>query len=123
MNAIKTILMFSMLFFLSLPVIVTTVSAEVIHTPEGAIITHYPNKFDGIGTISSVDDRGIVIDDMFVPFAPHVRYMTPQSVYSSLGPFRHGQKVGYILNDKKQIIKLCLFLGKSPRKEIKGTPE
>lgn len=111
MKDIKATLAVIVLVILSMLVIVPTVSAEIIHTPEGVIITHYPDKFDRVGTLYSIDEKGIVIDDMFVPFASQVRYMTPQSTYSSLRAFEPGQKVGYMLNDEKQIIKLCLFLG------------
>jgi len=106
----KIVPSFAILILLSLLVSAPTVSAELINTPEGVIITHYPDKFDGVGTLYSVDEKGVVIDDMFVPFASQVRYMTPQSSYASLRHFKHGQKVGYILNEEKQITKLCLFL-------------
>jgi len=105
----KAILSIIALIFLSLSVNVTIVTAELITTAEGVIITHYPDKFDGVGTIYSVEKSGIVVDDMFVPFASQVRFMTPQSEYSSVGSFKQGQKVGYLLNDEKQITKLCLF--------------
>jgi len=82
-------------------------SAAVVTTPEGAIVTHYPAKFDGIGIIDSIEKRGIVVDDMFLPFSPHARYMTPSSEYSSIRAFSRGQKIGYLLNDKHQIKLLC----------------
>ena len=110
MKDLKIIPSLVVLALLSLLVIAPTVSAELVNTPEGVIITHYPDKFDGVGTLYSVDEKGIVIDDMFVPFASQVRYMTPQSSYASLRYFKQGQKVGYILNEEKQITKLCLFL-------------
>ena len=106
----KAILAIIMLTFLSLPLLVTTVSARVITTPEGVIITHYPTKFDGVGTVHHVSKEGISVNDVFYPFASRVRYMTPHSIHSSLGSFEEGQKVGYMLNDKRQITKLCLFL-------------
>jgi hypothetical protein len=110
MRDIKAVFSVVVLIILSLLVIVPTVSAELVTTPEGVIITHYPDKFDGVGTVYAVEERGIVIDDMFVSFASQVRYMTPQSAYSSLGSFEKGQKVGYILDDEHKITKLCLFL-------------
>lgn len=110
MKDIKIIPSLAILVLLSLLVIAPTVSAELINTPEGVIITHYPDKFDSVGILYSVDEKGIVIDDMFVPFASQVRYMTPQSSYASLRYFKPGQKVGYVLNKEKQITTLCLFL-------------
>ena len=107
----KVILLIVTLIFLGLSVNITTVSAAIITTPEGVIITHYPDKFDGVGTVYSVEKSGVVIDDMFIPFASKVRYMTPRSVYSSVKSFTPGQKVGYLLNEENQITKLCLFLG------------
>ena len=110
MKDIKATLVVTMLLILSMLVIAPTVTAELVNTPEGVIITHYPDKFDGVGTLYSIDEKGVVIDDMFVPFASQVRYMTPQSAYSSSGSFEQGQKVGYMLNDEHKITKLCLFL-------------
>ena len=109
MKDIKIISSLVVLVLLSLLVIVSTISAELINTPEGVIITHYPSKFDGVGTVYSIDEQGIVIDDMFVSFASQVRYMTPQSSDSSLWHFKPGGKVGYILNDRNQITELCLL--------------
>lgn len=89
------------------------VFAEVLHTPEGLVITYYPSHFDGLGYIYSVEDKGIVIDDIFMPYAPHVNYMTPQARYASQRSFKQGQKVGYILNKYRQIETLCLIEGAS----------
>jgi len=113
MKFIKYILLNVVLLLLSLLMIVPVVSAGLVNTPEGVIITHYPEKFDGIGTISRIERKGIVVDDMFLSFASHVRYMTPQSEYSHLGSFKSGQKVGYMLNDSHQITILCLFISPS----------
>lgn len=110
MKDVKIVPSLVLLILLGFLVIAPIVSAGIINTPEGVIITHYPAKFDGIGTVYSIDEKGIVIDDMFVPFASQVRYMTPQSAYSSLRAFEPGQKVGYTLNDEHKITKLCLFL-------------
>ena len=110
MKDVKAILAVVVLILLSLLVVVPMASAEAIKTPEGVIITHYPAKFDGVGTIYSVEEKGIVVDDMFVSFASQVRFMTPRSEYSYLRSFKPGQKVGYLLNDENQITKLCLFL-------------
>ena len=110
MKDIKIISSLVVLLLLSFLVIVPTLSAELVNTPEGVIITHYPDEFDGVGTLYSIDEKGIVIDDMFVLFASQVRFMTPQSAYSSPGSFEQGQKVGYMLNDEHKITKLCLFL-------------
>jgi len=107
---IKIVPSLVLLVLLGFLVIVPAVSAEIINTPEGVIITHYPDKFDRVGTLYSIEEKGIIIDDMFVPFASQVRYMTPQSAYSSFGSFEKGQKVGYMLNDEHRIITLCLFL-------------
>ncbi len=109
MEDLKIIPSVVLLLLFSLLMMTSMASAELINTPEGVIITHYPDKFDGVGTVYSLSDRGIVIDDMFIAFASNVRFMTPQSGYASPGSFKQGQKVGYTLNDKKQITKLCLF--------------
>ena len=110
MKNIKNILIGIALISLSFTVLTPLASAEFIKTPEGVIITHYPSKFDGVGIIYSIEKRGIVVDDMFIPFSSQVRYMTPQRRYSSLENFEPGQKVGYVLNEKNKITKLCLLL-------------
>jgi len=110
MKDIKTILPVVLLIVFSLLAIIPTVSAELINTSEGVIITHYPVKFDKVGTIYRVDERGIVVDDIYFLFSSQVRFMTPQSDYSYLKSFKPGQKVGYLLNDENQITKLCLLL-------------
>ena len=107
----KAIISVIVLSFLFLPVMVTTAAAELINTPEGVIITHYPAKFDRTGTIDRVGEKGIVVNDTYLSFAAHVIFMTPQSEYSYLRSFKSGQKVGYLLNSENQITKLCLFLG------------
>lgn len=103
----------TVLILLGLLFVVSTVTAEWIDTPEGVIITHYPDKFDRVGAVYHVDEKGIVIDDIFMPFADNVRYMTPQNEHASIGYFRRGQMVGCLLNKQNQIIKLCLLYGSS----------
>lgn len=110
MEKIKAISKIMILSVLCLLLIVPTITAEVINTPEGVIVTHYPGKFDGVGVIYDIEDRGIVINDMYIPFASQVRFMTPHSEYSSITYFKRGQNVGYKLNADKQISKLCLLL-------------
>jgi len=104
MNSIKIVLAIVIVLGLFM---VGWSSAGMLKTPEGVIVTHYPAKFDGVGIIDTLERNGIVIDDMFLPFSSHVRYMTPSSEYSSIGAFTKGQKVGYLLNNKRQIKLLC----------------
>lgn len=109
MKKIKVIPLFVILILLNVLIITPTIFAKIIKTSEGVIITHYPDKFHETGILYSIDNRGIVIDDIFIPFATHVRYMTPHKYQASVRDFESGDKVGYLLNDKQQIILLCLL--------------
>ena len=110
MKNIKTSLFVIVLILLSLLMVVPTVSAESINASEGVVATHYPDRFDRVGTINIIDKSGVVVDDMYVSFSSQVQFMTPYSEHSSIESFRLGQSVGYTLNSEKQITKLCLII-------------
>ena len=110
MENIKTVLSVTVLILLSLLIIVPTASAESNNASRRMVANHYPDRFDRIGMINVTDKGGVVVNDMYVSFAPHVKFMTPNNERSSIQPFRPGQMVGYILNDQKQITELCLIL-------------
>lgn len=86
----------------------TYVMAEILHTPEGVIITHYPESFDLTGNIDKIDEKGVVIHDRYFAFAPDARFMTPQRLYASIDTFEVGQEVRLVLNEERQVSILCL---------------
>lgn len=95
--------------FLGVLLLASTVSAEVIYTPEGAIVTHYPSKFDRMVTLEEVREEGIVVDDMFIPYSERVKFMTPRNRFARQKRFSQGSRVGFVLNDMNQIDVMCLF--------------
>lgn len=84
-------------------------AAEIVHTPEGVIITHYPAQFDLYGPLEDIDARGIVVHDRYFPFAPHTKFMTPQNASASSGNFKVGNEVGLVLNNQRQVKTLCII--------------
>ncbi len=83
--------------------------AKIIHTEEGVIITHYPDTFDKIGILDSIDKNGVVIDDMFLPFSEDARFMLPRREYAAIRHFKKGQKVGLLIGEDQKVALLCLF--------------
>ena len=110
MKSVKIFFPIVVLIALSLLVTLPAVSAEVASKDDRGVVTYYPARFDRVGTISSIDNRGVIVDAKYVSFALQVQFMTPYNEHSSLKYFRLGQSVGYVLNKEEQIIKLCLIL-------------
>ena len=104
MKDIKAILSVVVLIILSLLVVVPMTSAETINIHK----ENYPSSFDGEGMIYRVSEKGIVVDGIFVFFAPQVKFMTPRSKHSNLRSFKPGQIVGYYLDEENQITNLFL---------------
>ena len=109
MKNMKSILSVTMLVCLNLMMVVPTVSAGSISIEEQAVTTHYPARFYRSGIISSIDKVGIVVDNVYIPFASKVQFMTPDNEKSSLEPFTPGKRAGYIVNPEGHITVLCLF--------------
>ncbi len=84
-------------------------SAEVIYTPEGVIVTHYPEQFDLIGQIDRIDKDGLVIHDRFFAFSPQTRFMTPHQLMGRAGDFAVGQEVGLVHDQHNHIITVALI--------------
>jgi len=112
MRIIRTLIpMLFMGCLLFTPVMVNRVLAEVVHTDEGVIVTHYPRIFDGDGIIDRIDDKGIVVEDRYYPFSLRVKFQLPYREYASKHAFKEGQDVAFLLNDEGQITVLCSFDG------------
>ena len=88
---------------------VPNATAEMIHTDEGVIITHYPDKFDKVGKLIGIDNEGIVIDDIFIPFSKYTRFMLPQREYATVRNFKKGQKVGLLIGEDQKVKMICLI--------------
>lgn len=85
----------------------TYVAAEILYTPEGVVVTHYPERFDLTGNIDRIDKDGIILHDRYFAFAPHVKFMTPKRPYATINAFKVGQEVSLVLNEQRQVIILC----------------
>jgi hypothetical protein len=79
--------------------------------PEWVMPKHYPNGFDGMGHINSIDtDRGeIVIDERMLRLSPAVEYHTPTASNISSALFGPGSYVGYMINADRQITSIWLI--------------
>jgi hypothetical protein len=66
----------------------------------------YPKGFDGYGKIERIDQGGVVIDDTALKFSRQVRFATPKDRSAGLYAFSVGDTVGYLLNEKREIISL-----------------
>ena len=86
--------------------------AEILHTDEGVIITHYPKSFDKVGTLDGIDDKGLVIDDIFFPFSGSIRYMSPRLRFATRSHFEKGKSVGIVLDENEKVAILCLMYSK-----------
>jgi hypothetical protein len=67
---------------------------------------HYPDKFSGIGRIDRITADQIVINDTLYPLSANVEFATPTRKHASRSSFRVGNRVGYITNEKREIISL-----------------
>lgn len=70
---------------------------------------HYPDGFDGMGSMDRITQATIVIDDCSYGFSPFVQFSTPTRERAFRSQFHPGDLVGYIVNDKKQIEALYLL--------------
>jgi hypothetical protein len=110
MKSTKVILCMFVLIILSQMAIETTVLAESINSSKRVATAHYPSRFERLGILSFVDREEVIVDNVHVPMASTVRFMTPYNENSTFGAFVPGQRVGYVVNEKGQIIVLCLLL-------------
>jgi hypothetical protein len=74
-----------------------------------ALPKHYPDKFDGTGRIDRITVDQIVINDTLYRLSPYAEFATPTRKHASISSFRVGNRVGYITNEKREIISLWLI--------------
>jgi hypothetical protein len=74
-----------------------------------ALPKHYPDKFDDIGRIDRITADQIVINDTLYRLSPNATFATPTRKHALRTSFRVGNRVGYITNEKREIISLWLL--------------
>ncbi len=77
--------------------------------PEVLLPKHYPDGFDGWGRLDSLGAAEVVIDDQVMTLAPDIKYHTPQEMDASPAFFPPGCMVGYMVNNKEEVISLWLI--------------
>ena len=99
------------LFLLSAVIPPSVVLAQRKAKPEWVMPKHYPDGFDGMGRIDSIDiDRGeIVIDERMLKLSPSVEYHTPTASNVSSALFGPGSYVGYIKDAERRITSIWLI--------------
>lgn len=96
--------------FLLIMVVTASISmAKIVKTEEGVIVTHYPEKFDKIGTLDGIDKHGIVVEDIFFPFSDRIKFMTPYLEHATASSFEKGQRVGLVIGKGQKLKALCLM--------------
>lgn len=85
-------------------------AAAEMQGEEGFVLPeYYPARFDGTGRINRIAMDEVVIDDLLYRFSPLVEYATPTDRHALRAWFRVGDRVGYITNEKDEIISLWLI--------------
>ena len=74
-----------------------------------AVPEHYPDRFDGTGRINRIAMDEIVIDASLYRFSPYAEYGTPTDRHALRAWFNVGNRVGYLTNEKREIISLWLI--------------
>jgi hypothetical protein len=85
-------------------------AAAEMHGEGGSVLPeYYPNRFDGTGRINRIAMDEVVIDDLLYRLSPYAEYATPTDRHALRAWFQVGNRVGYITNEKHEIISLWLF--------------
>ncbi|MGD2037391.1 MAG: hypothetical protein PVH28_05865 [Desulfobacterales bacterium] len=105
-NAFWICLALAMIFMLSAVPGNSSYAQGRIMREEWKVPDFYPKGFDGYGKIERIDQGGVVIDDTALKFSRQVRFATPKDRSAGLYAFSVGDTVGYLLNEKREIISL-----------------
>ncbi len=67
--------------------------------------------YDWVGKIEEVgrDGKYVIVDDSMYKFSSSTTYHSPGRRNISRLNIKPGKKIGFILNDKKEIVSLCLM--------------
>jgi len=87
----------------------STTYAEQFLGERANLPTYYPEKFDGIGRIDRIARDEIVISDSLYDLSPHATYATPTRKTVPRTRLDVGNMVGFVTNEKKQIVSLWLI--------------
>ena len=79
-----------------------------LYREEWKLPAFYPKGFDGYGRIDRIGDNEIVISDTQLKLARGITYATPTGS-GSKASFKARNLVGYIVNDKREIVSLWLI--------------
>jgi hypothetical protein len=74
-----------------------------------ALPEHYPDRFDGTGRIDRLTVDQIVIDDTLYRLSPYAEFATPTRKQVLRSSLHVGNRVGYLTNEKHEIISLWLI--------------
>jgi hypothetical protein len=69
----------------------------------------YPRGFDGYGRIDKIFEDRIIINDSSKKLSSSTVYGVPSSPHASKSSFRVGNTVGYLLDQRREIISLWLI--------------
>ena len=84
-------------------------AAGKIFLEEWKLPNFYPRGFDGYGRIDKVFEDRIIINDSSKKLSRSVTYGVPSSAHASKSSFRVGNTVGYLLDQRKEIVSLWLI--------------
>lgn len=85
-------------------------SAAEMEGEEGFVLPeYYPDRFDGTGRINRIAMDEVVIDDSLYRFSPYAEYATPTDRHALRAWFQVGNRVGYVTNERHEIISLWLL--------------
>jgi hypothetical protein len=87
---------------------VPAAAAEMHGEGGSALPEYYPAQFDGTGRINRIAVDEVVIDDLLYRLSPYAEYATPTDRHALRAWFQVGNRVGYITNEKHEIISLWL---------------
>ena len=96
-------------FFLSAVIPATAGHAQRRVKGEWVLPKHYPDGFDGWGSIVRIAKDTVVIDDTVLRLSPSVVYRTPTKMYATSAYFKPGNLVGFMTNPKNEIVSLWLI--------------
>ena len=69
----------------------------------------YPRGFDGYGRIDKIFEDRVIINDSSKKLSSSALYAVPSNAHASKSSFRVGNTVGYLLDNKREIISLWLI--------------
>jgi hypothetical protein len=85
-------------------------AAAEMHGEGGSVLPeYYPVRFNGTGRINRIAMDEVVIDDLLYRLSPYAEYATPTDRHALRAWFQVGNRVGYITNEKHEIISLWLI--------------